>query len=73
MGHRLCAALEKRTLPQRHANEHLVVQDDTQERVVDVNFAVVLDEAQFSEFVHKEINAGAGCANYLRQGLLRHL
>jgi hypothetical protein len=33
------------------------VQHDAQESSVDLKAAVVLDEAQFSEFVHEEIHA----------------
>jgi len=43
---------------------NLVVQDNTQKRGVNVESAVVLDESQFSEFVHEEIHAGARCANH---------
>jgi hypothetical protein len=48
------------------------VQDDTEEGIVDLNLAVVLDEAQFPEFVHEEIDSGPRRANHLRQHLLRH-
>jgi hypothetical protein len=34
----------------------LLVQDNTQEGIVDVNLAVVLDEPQFPEFVHEKID-----------------
>jgi hypothetical protein len=34
------------------------VQDDTEQRLVNVNFAVVLDETQSSKFVHEKIDAG---------------
>ena len=34
--------------------------------------AVVLDEAQFPEFVHEEIDPGPRRANHLRQHLLRY-
>ena len=50
-----------------------IVEDDTKEGIVDVDFSVVLDEAQFSKFVHEEIDAGPRCADHLRQHLLRHL
>jgi hypothetical protein len=36
----------------------LLVKDNTQEGIVDVDLAVVLDEAQFPEFVHEKINPG---------------
>jgi hypothetical protein len=48
------------------------VRDDTEEGIVHLNLAVVLDEAQFPEFVHEEIGSGPRCANHLRQHLLRH-
>jgi len=54
------------------AAQVLVVKDDTQEGIVDVNLAVVFDEAQFPEFVHEQIDPGPCCANHLRQHLLRY-
>src|SRR3981081_1924857 len=50
----------------------LLVQDNTQEGIVDVDLAVVLDEAQFPEFVHEKIDPGPRCANHFRQHLLRY-
>jgi len=35
----------------------LLVQNDSQQRLIDLDFAVVFDEAQFSEFVHEKIHA----------------
>ena len=51
-----------------------VVQDNTQKRLIDVNLTVVvvLNETQFPEFVHEKIYSGPGCANHLRQRLLRY-
>jgi hypothetical protein len=49
---------------------NLFVQDDSEEGIVHLNLAVVLDEAQFPEFVHEEIDSGPRCANHLRQHLL---
>ena len=49
-----------------------VVQDNTQERIVDVDLAVVLDEAEFPEFVHEKIDPRPRRANHLRQHLLRY-
>ena len=37
-----------------------------------MDLAVVLDEAQFSEFVHEEIDSGARCPDHFRQSLLRY-
>ena len=48
----------------------LILQDNSQEGIVDVNAVVVVDEAQSSKFVHEEINPGPGCADHLGQRLL---
>src|SRR5258708_17342102 len=55
------------------AKADLVVQDDAEEGIVDVDLAVVLDEAQFAEFVHEKIDAGPRCSNHLRQHFLGNL
>jgi hypothetical protein len=49
------------------------VQDNIQQGLVDVNFAVIFDEAQLLEFVHEEVDTRPRCANHLRQFLLRYL
>ena len=49
------------------------MQDDTEEGIVDVDFAVVFDETKFSKFVHEKIDAGPRGADHLRQHLLRNL
>src|ERR1700722_5897998 len=51
----------------------LLVQDNSQEGRIDVNTAVVGNEAQSPEFVHEEINSGPGRPNDFRQSLLRYL
>jgi hypothetical protein len=51
----------------------LLVQDNAQEGFVDVDLAIVLDKAQFSEFVHEKIDPGTRCANHLRQRLLGYI
>src|SRR6266478_2073675 len=50
----------------------LLVKDNTQEGIVDVDLAVVLDESQFPEFVHEKIDPRPRCPDHLRQHLLRH-
>ena len=42
-----------------------VVQHDTQERSIDLNATVVLDETQLPEFVHEQIDPSARCAYHL--------
>src|ERR1700675_1085398 len=56
----------------RHANVGLLVQDDTKEGRVDVETAIVSNEAQFPDFVHEKVDSGARCANHFRQSLLRY-
>jgi hypothetical protein len=75
-GTRLCGGLSTGGFPRSVSSSQsssLLVQDDTQEGIVDVNRAVVLDEAQFSELVHEKIDSRACCTDHLRQHLLRYL
>ena len=39
---------------------------------MDVESAIVLNEAQFPEFVHEKIDPGARCPDHFRQHLLRY-
>jgi hypothetical protein len=48
------------------------MQDNTQEGSVDMQPAIVLNEAQFPEFIHEKVDPGACCANHFRQRLLRY-
>jgi hypothetical protein len=48
----------------------LLVQDNTQERSVDMQPAIILNEAQFLEFIHEKIDPGARCPDHFRQSLL---
>src|SRR4029077_5484393 len=50
----------------------LLVQDNSQQGIVDVDLAVVFDEAQFSELVHEKIDPRACGTDHLRQHLLRY-
>jgi hypothetical protein len=52
----------------------LVVQDDTEQGIVNVDLAVgVVDEVHLAEFVHEKIDSRPRGANHLRQRFLRHL
>jgi hypothetical protein len=42
----------------------LVVQNDVQQRTVDFDAAIVVDEAQLSKFVHEETHARAGRSDH---------
>ena len=48
----------------------LIVEDNTQERAVNVKPAICMNEAQFLEFVHEEVDPRTRCANHFRQHLL---
>ena len=48
------------------------MQDNPQQGIVDVDLAVVFDEAQFSGFVHEQIDSRACGTDHLRQHLLRY-
>src|SRR6202521_4617454 len=50
----------------------LLVQDNTQEGSVDMEPAIVSNEAQFLEFIHEKIDPGARCPDHPRQHLLRY-
>ena len=47
-----------------HSKVTLIVENNAQERTVDVKAAVVLDETQFLEFVHEEVDPRTRCANH---------
>src|ERR1700693_4419519 len=55
-----------------HESRYLLVQDNTQQGRVDVDAAIVLNEAQFLEFAHEKIDPGARSPDHLSQSLLRH-
>ena len=46
------------------------VQNNSQQGFVDLDFSVVFDEAEFSEFVHEEIYARTRGADHFGQGFL---
>jgi hypothetical protein len=46
------------------------VQNGVQQRLVDNYFPVVVDETQFSKFVHKEAHARSGCADHVSESFL---
>jgi hypothetical protein len=49
------------------------VQDDMQQRAVDLETTVVVNKSQFPEPVHEEADPRTGCANHFRQHLLADL
>ena len=51
-------------------NLRLVMQYRVQQRLVNIYFAVVIDEAQVAKFVHKEADAGSRRPNHLRKRFL---
>jgi hypothetical protein len=50
----------------------LLVQDDTEEGIVNVKAAIVMNEAEVPEFIHEEVDPAARGANHLREHLLRY-
>ena len=51
----------------------LLVQHNAEQRAMHLQSAVVVDEAELSEFVHEEIHPGAGGAHHFRQSFLTHV
>jgi hypothetical protein len=51
----------------------LVMKHDVQEGAVHPQCAIVVDKAQLSELVHKEIDAGPGRADHLSEHVLTHV
>jgi hypothetical protein len=64
--HQLSAFQERASAPY----ERSIPQYDAEERIVDFQAAVVLDEAEFSKLVHEEIHARARRADHLGQRFL---
>jgi hypothetical protein len=53
--------------------EHLIVQNYIEQRAVDLQPAIVVNEAQFSKPVHEEADSRAGRADHFRQHRLTDL
>src|SRR6266536_1887954 len=51
----------------------LVVQNDIQQRAVDLQSAIVIDEAQFTEFIHERTHPRSRRADHFRERLLADL
>ena len=49
------------------------MEDDVQQRTMNAQFTVVLDETKFAEPIHEEAHTGAGCTDHLSQCLLGYL
>src|SRR5665213_1234051 len=54
-------------------NFRLIVQDNAQQRAVDFHVAVVIDEAQFSKFVHELVHTRPRSTDHLSERLLADL
>jgi hypothetical protein len=56
----------------RGKGQSSIVQDNAQKGTVDLESAIVVNEAQFPEFIHKKIHPRARGADHFRQRLLRY-
>ena len=70
-GSRRHEGLRSRTL-RRRCTPGSVAQHDAQERVVDLQAAVVVDEPELPKLVHEEVDTRARRADHLGQEFLRH-
>src|SRR5271168_5412334 len=68
-----CAPFEVECLPSKRRAHCLFVEDDGQQGFVDLDSAVVLDEAEFPEFIHEEIHAGTRGADHFGKRFLGYL
>jgi len=46
------------------------MQDNREKRFVDLDCAVVFDEAHFSELIHEQVHPRSRCTDHFRKGLL---
>ena len=60
----------KNAWPRRVVAGQFVVKNDIQQRLVDTNAAVVLDEPEFAKPIHEEADARPCRADHLCQGFL---
>jgi hypothetical protein len=72
-GERLFKIDQTADFSEARSESGLVAQNDTQQRAVDLKVAVVIDEAQFPEFVHEETDTRPGRADHLGERLLADL
>ena len=49
------------------------MQDRIQQRIVNFDMPVVVDEPKLAEFVHEVAHAGSSSADHLRQGFLTYV
>ena len=68
-GARTGACGERRS-PAQLSKDRLVVKDDTQQRAVHLEPAVVFDQPELAELVHEEVHPGARGAHHFRERLL---
>ena len=51
----------------------LLVQNCTQQRIVNLDVSIVIDEAKLAKLVHEMADAGSGSADHLRQCFLTNI
>jgi len=51
----------------------IIIQQDVEQRVMDVNVAVVVNETQFTEFVHERAHARPRASDHFRERRLTYL
>ena len=65
-----CPRAPSRSQSERPGGVSLIVQDDREQRVVDLEPILVVDKPQSLEFLHEEIHARSRRADHFRQRLL---
>ncbi len=68
-----CCQFKPDGVPPELRENHSVVQNDIEQRLMNLDAAVVLNKSQASKAVHKEAHPGPGATDHLRQRFLRDL
>src|SRR6266705_6438157 len=59
--------------PDSSRRETLLMQHDGEQRTVNFQPTVIVNEAELSEAIHKEVNSSSGRTDHFRQGYLAYL